>query len=259
MKNNFLRQSSLICMMVLLCLPLINLTVLNAQTNDSVLVVRPQRAELVQWKDYQSKRQLPRAVLKLDAGYGWRTAETSDQLSGALLEYVEHLKSGFAWNGSFDYFFRDMLGFRIAFYQYRASHSDMVLNSISGKKGDMYTKDQITYIGPALVFRLPFGHDLWVFDANVGLGYIGYREKMTFANEYINFNGASVGFQTGVGLEYKIIPHLGIGINMLVTSGLITEFHYDNNGVKSIQSLDIDEGEGLGQISLGIGLRYYFK
>lgn len=231
----------------------------QAQTPDSIIFIQPQPAEIVHWTTYKPGRKLPLAALKLDTGYGWRVAATTDQLTADMKEYYEHLKSAFVWNVSFDFFFNDMFGIRMAFYQYRASHSDQAYRIDTGQSGTLATRDRITYIGPAFVFRMSFGHNSWIFDANAGMGYIGYRENVTFADEYFRSNGASLGAQTGAGLEYKITPQWGIGINMLLTSGEITELHYNENGVKTTQTYDINEGEGLGQISLGIGIRYYIK
>ncbi|MDR1155226.1 MAG: porin family protein [Bacteroidales bacterium] len=244
---------------VFLCLSWASAAV-QAQTSDSAVFIRPQPAEIVHWAAYKPGRQLPRATLKLDAGYGWRTAPTSDQLTDDMKAYVEHLKSAFVWNASFDFFFNDRFGIRMTFYQYLASHSDQAYKINTGKSGTLATKDRITHIGPAFVFRLSFGRQKsWIFDANVGMGYIGYRENTTFADEYFKYSGASLGMQTGAGLEYRIAPQWSIGINMQLTSGEITELQYNDNGVKTTQTYDAGEGEGLGQISLGIGIRYHIK
>ena len=249
-------------MFISLCLFWISSTTVKAQISDSVIVVKPQPAEVIQWTTYKAKRQkkLPRAVLKADIGYGWRTATTSNELNDDMKKYYSHLKSGFVWDASFDFFFNDMFGIRMAFYQYLTSHSEHAYNTDTGKQGMLATKDRITYSAPAFVFRLPFGQNSWIFDANAGMGYIGYYEKSTFVDEYYSIKGASVGFQTGVGLDYKITTQLHIGINMQITSGVIWILHYDENGMKSTKTFDFEEGgEGLGQISLGIGIRYYFK
>lgn len=261
MKNKNFRYHFLMSMSISLCLFWISSVHVKAQVTDSVVIVNPQPAEMVQWTTYKAKKQkqLPRAVLNLNAGYGWRIGKITDELNAYGKDFFSHLMSGFVWDASFDYFFNDKFGIRTAFYQYRASHNDLARELDTGKQGTLDVKDMITYIGPAFVFRLAFGHNSWIFTANTGMGYIEYREKQTFVNDYSKFYGASLGVQMGVDLEYKITPQLSIGTNMRITSGEINRLDYEKNGVKWTETFDVGKGEGLGQISLGIGFRYYFK
>ena len=233
----------------------------SAQT-DSVFSIEPQSSENVILETYQpppKKRQLPQVVLKANAGYGRRIGIISDELSSYQKDFFTHLMSGFTWDVSCDFFFKDKFGIRAIFYQYRTSHSELGYNLDTGKDGILNVKDQISYFGPAFVFRLPFGHNSWRFDAHAGMGYLECRDKQTFAKDYLSFYGATLGTQMGAGLEYKISPQLGVGINVLITSGTINTFHYDKNGVKSTKTYEIDKGEGLFQIKIGAGIRYYIK
>jgi hypothetical protein len=236
----------------------------STQTTDSVVFIEPQSSsEVVTLETYpqrqKKERQLPLAALKLDAGYGWRLVEISDELNAYQKDFFSHLMSGFVWDASLDFFLNDMFGIRMTFYQYRASHSDFARDLDTGKQGILDAKDVITYLGPAFVFRLPFAQNSWIFNANAGMGYIEYRGKQTFVNEDAKFYGATVGVQMGAGLEYRILPQLGAGVNMQITSGQILSFDYEKNGVKSTETYEIGEGEGLLQVKLGVGIRYYIK
>ena len=203
-------------------------------------------------------RQLPQVVLKANAGYGWRTADIYEEFNDYMKDFITHLKSGFAWDASCDYFWHDKLGVRAIFYQYRASHSDFAQNLDTWEYGTLTIKDQINYFGPAFVFRQPFRDNTFIFDAHGGFGYMEYKSNLTFVSDKIKMNGSTLGAQMGAGLECRVIPQLGIGINMQMTIGTITIFHYETNGEKTTETSE-DKAEGLAQIKIGAGIRYYIK
>jgi len=231
-------------------------------TVDSVIFVKPQSANILQAQPAQlppqKGRQLPYATLKVNAGYGWRIVKINPDLDEFERNIVSNLLHGFAWNANFDYFFKDKFGVRMIFSQYRSTYNTIAQKLNTGQPGTLYAKDAITYIGPAFVFRQPFAQNKWLLDVHAGYGYIQYNQNMTFANEYEKIQGASYGTQIGAGLDCKIAPNIGIGFNMLITSGIIKNFKIDVNGVTSTEKVDVG-GEGLLHIKLGAGIRYYFK
>jgi len=232
-------------------------------TVDSIVFVKLQPSKILQAQPAQlppqKGRQLPRATLKADAGYGWRIGKINPDLTDFEEYFLKHLMTGFAWDTSFDYFFKDKFGVRMNFNQYRTSYGNLVQDLNTGKQGELISKQTITYIGPAFIFRLPFAHNTLIFTANAGMGYIEYRGKLTFVDEYNKFYGATLGSQIGTGLEYKVSPQLGIGINMLITNGVLYTFKFNDNGVISKETFDAGKGEGLLQFKLGAGIRFYIK
>jgi hypothetical protein len=231
-------------------------------TVDSVVFVKPQPAGILQAQTAQlppqKRRQLPQATLKADAGYGWRIVKINPDLDEFYRNIASNLMHGFVWNANVDYFFKDNFGIRMMFSQYRSTYNTIAQDMNTGRQGTLDAKDAITYVGPAFVFRQPFGHNKWLFDAHTGFGYIEYRQNMKFTNQYQKISGSSLGTQMGVGLECKLAQNVGIGINILITSGTINTFKIDVNGNKSTQTVEIG-GEGLTQIKLGAGIRYYIK
>jgi hypothetical protein len=231
-------------------------------TVDSIVFVKPQPVEILQVQPAQlppqKRRQLPQATLKANAGYGWRIVKINPDLDEFERNIVSNLLHGFAWNANFDYFFKDKFGIRMIFSQYISTYNTMAQDLNTGQQGTLNAKDAITYVGPAFVFRQPFGQNRWIFDAHTGFGYIDYRQNIIFANQYEKINGSSLGTQMGVGLECKVAQNVGIGINILITSGTINNFKIDANGNKSTEKFEAG-GEGLLQIKLGAGIRYYIK
>ena len=236
---------------------------IKAQITDSIGVIHPQPLEMANRIKYKPQKQLPRAALNSNAGYGRRFGKIANELNDSEKEYFSHLMSGFVWDASFDFFFNEKFGIKTTFYQYQASHS--AIADIRYSRID--TNDKITYFGPAFVYRISFGQNPWIFSTNAGMGYIEYREKRTFSSPVTSstypvrtkFYGATVGVQIGAGLECKLTPHLIMGTNIMLTSGEITKFDYNMNGMKWSETFDAGKGEGVGQISLGVGLRYYIR
>ncbi len=231
----------------------------ETSSSETVQFVQVRPADISDLGIRRPKRQLSRLTFALDAGYGWRTAKTNEDLTSYEKDFIGHLKSGFVWDASVNYYFNDHYGIGLTFYQFRSKHSDNAQHSTSGKTGILEAKDRITYIGPAFVMRFPFGNNAWTFDLNVGMGYIGYKEVLNFPDLKGTADGASVGFQTGLGLSYKFAPQWGIGFNIQATSGVLTEMNTEENGVKSTEKFEAGKGEGLGQISLSLGIRFYIQ
>ena len=215
----------------------------TAQTKDSVIFNKSQLVETINWTPYQPEKikQFPRVVLKMNANFGTRSAK--ETVNEDFQKYFSHLTFGFVYDASTDFIFKDNYGVRMAFYQFRAAHSNQNI------------KNSITYIGPAFVIRIPFDQIPCEFEASVGIGYIEYRGKQSFAKFY----GASLGAQFNIGVEWKFNPHWGIGLNVQSTTGEITKFRHEKNGEKWTTTFEVDEGEDLSQTSVGIGIRYYFK
>jgi len=226
-----------------MCLSWINSNIVKAQTRDSVIYNKSQLVETINWTTYQPKelKLQPRTILRLNIALGTRSA--TETVIDDYQKYFSHLRLGSVWDASSDFIFDNDIGIRMAFYQFRTSHSDQNI------------ENSITYIGPAFVIRLPFDQSPWEFDASVGIGYIEYRGKQRLAKFY----GATIGAQFSMGFDYKISAQWGIGVNIQTTIGEITKFRHEKNGEKWTSTYESGEGEDLSQTGVGIGIRYYFK
>ena len=119
--------------------------------------------------------------------------------------------------------------------------------------------DRITYIGPSFAIQLPLGKSNWLFDASTGFGYIGYKSKQSFLRDNIIVSGANVGVQAKAGLSYRITPEWGIGFKLIATNGALFQYTVDENGYKKTEKFEDGQGEGLSQIGLTLGIRYYIN
>lgn len=200
-------------------------------------------------------RMLPRFNLAINGGYGWRTAKLADGIEGLEKEYAEKLMSGFVWNASANYYFNDNYGIGMSYSSYSASNSSPAYTQ-EGETGTFKTNDMITYVGPAFLMRYS-QNQKWIFNMSLGIGYIGYSSDSKFNRESVKLTGGTVGFETSIGGEYKFSKNWGVGATLSTNSGLLNSITVNENGSERNVKLGKDEKEGLGQIRIAVGFRYY--
>ena len=225
------------------------------------IYLTPEMMILSDETSYRPSRQLPRMSFTLDAGYNWRTAKIDDKMPDFQKHVYKQIKSGFLWNGSLAYYFNNYYGIGFSFQQFITSTQQFAQDLNTGQTGVWKIKDRITYFGPAFMMQAPLGKSSWLWDMCLSIGYIGYMNKQNIINQKAKFSGASIGFQTEIGLSYKISQKWGIGCKLLSTTGTISQYTVvDNNGYKTTLKLDDDTGyESLAQFGISLGVRYYIK
>ncbi len=193
-------------------------------------------------------KMLPRFNLAINGGYGWRTAKMADGIDGLEKDYLKKLMSGFVWNASANYYFNDNYGLGLSYSAYSASTS---LNNLK-------SNDMITFVGPAFLMRFS-QNQKWIFNMSLGIGYIGYSSTHKSNGDQLKLTGGTVGFETAIGAEYKFSPSWGVGATLSTNSGLLNSITVNENGSERNIKLGKDEKEGLGQIRIAVGFRYYIK
>lgn len=206
----------------------------------------------------KKQRLLPRFSLSLGGGYGWRTAKLADGFSAEEKAFLKKLKNGPVWGASANYYFNDNYGLGLTYSAYSSKHSIGATDTESSQYGELENKDMITFIGPSFLMRYS-SNMKWIFNINIGLGYIGYSSKSSFLNNESKISGASVGLLYELGVEYKFAKNWGIGADFTAISGTLGSFNINENGIKNTKKLSKDEREGLGHIRLSMGIKYYFK
>jgi len=204
------------------------------------------------------ERKYPSMRLGINAGYGYRTAKLADGMDDAEKYYMKKLMSGLNLEAAFDYFISDYWGIGLMYSGYHAKADIWGTNEL-GQGGSYLTKTSINFIAPALLFRSPIGESFFL-DIKFGIGYIGYGSKDSFLDDYyMKYNGASVGMHFGVGLEYKMTDNIGLFLNASSTTGAVRKFTVNENGYINTVELDDGQAEGLGNSSIGLGVRFHFK
>ncbi|GHT78182.1 hypothetical protein AGMMS50262_20530 [Bacteroidia bacterium] len=95
----------------------------------------------------------PKFKIGANIGYGWRGAKLSSDLPGEKRDFYKKMMSGMVWDGSFHYYFNDIYGVGLLYSSYYANNSIYAQLEATGETGMLYSKDIITFIGPAFVMR----------------------------------------------------------------------------------------------------------
>ena len=66
---------------------------------------------------------------------------------------------------------------------------------------------------------------------------------------------STVGFVTDIGYDLALSKQVSLGAMLSAVTGTLSEATYTENGVTKTRELDNDNREGLGHITLSLGLR----
>ena len=162
------------------------------------------------------------------------------------------------WDGSFHYYFNDTYGIGLIYSSYHASNSIYTRWQSTGESGKFNLKHTITFIGPVFATRVATNNEKWIFDSDMGLGFLGYCADGSLNRHYSKQKGATVGFRWSMGVEYKFDKHWGVYVGANTIRGILREIDIDENGVKSTYRYKNWKGEGLGQLRMTTGLYFHF-
>lgn len=203
---------------------------------------------------------LPKFSLSLNGGYGWRTAKLADGFGAAERDFLNKLKRGPVWNASANYYFNDMFGIGLAYTDYLANNKawGTISDNETNTEGELKTTDRITYVGPSFLMR--FSKDQkWIFNVNIGLGYIRYSSNSSLLWRKDKLSGASFGSLYELGVDYKFSKNWGITSSFTGVSGILHSANTETNGIKGKITYPDDQKEGLQHIRLSLGIKYYFQ
>ena len=190
-------------------------------------------------------------------GGGWRPARVVDA-DPVVEDHLRKLKWGYSYGADAAYYFNDALGAGIRFSQMRSSHGldVMVTDKTTGARryGRLEENVSMTFLGPVFAMRLLGKNKLNAFVFNVGIGYLGYRDT-GYAIDPVKITGGTVGFVTDIGYDLALSKQVSLGAMLSAVTGTLSEATYTENGVTKTRELDKDNREGLGHITLSLGLR----
>ena len=193
----------------------------------------PKNLATLRNKDYSKWR------YGLHAGYSYRTAKVSDQLTPDYRDYVKKLKSGFVAGADVHGFISETFGLGLKYN----------LNKYNATQGTDF-KDNITmhYIAASVLSRYvlanPESHFLW----GANMGFQSYQDKtMIFGND-VDIKGNTVGFGLEMGFEHKISENSLFHLGLSFTGATITKV----NGYK----LSKEQYESLSRLEIVVGLKF---
>lgn len=186
-------------------------------------------------------------------GFAWRTAEMPKGITYEERNYIKGLKKGVNFDISAYYHVNHILGVGLKFSNYSAS-SDGRLTVMDNQgnvvTGNVSTKDNITFFGPALMisnFSEQTRHKMFI---DMGLGVISYTTK----TGSVKGTGSNLGAELNFGYQYQVSKNFLIGPKLGLTAGTLSKMKF--NGVT--YEFGEEEKEGLHRVSLSAAATFRF-
>lgn len=201
----------------------------------------------------------PHFRIAMNSGYSYRTAKVPENMPADIMDYYKALKSGFHFGGELTYYFTEPLGFGIKYYTFHSANSmDGVYfedTEGNGRLGTLSDDIIISFIGPTFSTRLLNHNKRNALVMNLSLGYLGYSNSMTVADDY-KVTGKTVGLVYDIGYDIGISENVSMGFQISAISGMLYEYTMNDNGTARTIELEEGEYEGLGRIDFSVGLRF---
>ena len=207
-------------------------------------------------------RLYPRFRFSAEAGYATRLGQIPEDVDETTAAYLKKLDSGVNITVAFDYFFKDFSGLSLLYSGFFARSSAWASwNEEAETVGKLRTKDNIHFVGPALIGRTPFSkHPQWAIDAKLGIGYIRYLERNDLLGRQDRLTGNAFGMYWEFGLEYKFTDCCGTFLHWNLISGTLNNATYtDPAGNVETRTLEKEDRLSVGTMGVRAGLRFYIK
>ncbi|MEN8251803.1 MAG: hypothetical protein ABFS32_22980 [Bacteroidota bacterium] len=200
-------------------------------------------------------------VMALYGGYAYRTAKISPDIPYNLDDYVKSLKSGYSFGGDLTYFFSESLGIGVKYTQFRTSGMIENIRLPDGGGGTSLGTIEdnifITFIGPALAYRLSGTNNKNALVMNLGIGYVTYLDDGTYFT-YLTLEGNTIGMVLDLGYEIGLSDNFALGFQASTSAGVLTEYVLSNGSTSQTIELEKEQYEGLGRVDLSVRLKYRF-
>lgn len=210
-----------------------------------------------QRQEQEPVREYSKFRFSLEGGGGFRPGKISDNVPGDFKSYTKKLKRGFVYGADATWFFNEFMGVGIRYKAFSASNGTTVTitddngYSTSGKMKDNI---QISFIGPMFCTRFSSRNGLHTLTADIGVGYINYRDK-GMVIEKMKLTGGTLGLLYNIGYDYALSKKWAIGVNLSSIEGTLSSLTLEQDGVRTSQTLDKDNKENLGHIDLSFTLK----
>jgi len=212
--------------------------------------------------NYTHKDIFPHFRVAIDGGWQYRTAKLAGGMDPEWRDHYKKMKSGFHYDIQAAYFFVESQGVELMFSQQLFGHSlgngyliDAEGNFIGS--GNLNDKIAFNYIGANYIIRLLDSkrNNSWLF--SIGLGYMGYNNRLLFDNvETARITAGTLGTNMAIGYDIGISENLDIGFKLSLMDGNFRSFKRTINGITTNETMPDKTFEGLGTVKLSVGLRF---
>jgi hypothetical protein len=211
--------------------------------------------------NYAHRDIFPRFRIAVDGGWQYRTAKVANEVDAEWQKHYEKMKSGFHYSAQAAYFFFENQGIDLIFSNQLFGNS-LQAYSLDDKghitgSGELSDKVAFNYIGANYLLRLFDSNkkNCWLF--SMGLGYIGYNQRLLFNNvEDRKITANTLGINMAIGYDIGISENFGIGFKLTLMGGTFTNYKLTIDGKTTEETMPEKTAEGLGTIKLSVGWRF---
>lgn len=195
--------------------------------------------------------------VSVQGGYAYRLGKVDKSLSHDMADYSKKLSHGYSYGADVTWFFMENIGVGIKYNSLHISNSAKVTASYddgSKQNGEIRDNISITFIGPFASFRSTSRNSRHTFLANIGLGYMGYKDNAVLIKPYV-VKGADAGLLYELGYDYNISDKIAVGAILSYIAGNLKQARTNVSG--NWETLTLEEGqyESMCHFNLSIGLR----
>ena len=200
--------------------------------------------------------------LGVSAGLSYMLGKTSSIEDEIIREYVNELKSGYAWGAHFTYYRKKHLGYGLMYSHFRTSNelNDVYYTVDKSSRPYKGISDNIrcNFYGATLSGRFfPAKNEKYILSANLSLGYTDYKNEARFAGDF-TLTGSTISLYHSLRADYKFFENGWLGLQINYHSGSISNFQKDDG--KNTETIKLEDGnkESLTRVELMLGIRWNF-
>lgn len=190
---------------------------------------------------------------EVNAGWGYRTASISPDITGGLYDFLKKMKSGFQLNTSLIWFFNEYVGVGGGYTLFASSHMGrQVYIDTESSVPELSDRLYLHYIGPEIVCRFRHHEGKNAFLAFWQLGYGAYREKMEMMETAVKMQGGTFILNIAVGYDFGLSRHTALGCKIHWTAGALRRCTINGERME----LRGDAKENISTIGISLGFRF---
>lgn len=151
------------------------------------------------------------------------------------------------------------LGVQLGRIQANANVENVVLSLPSGSNyyGTLEAQTTISVIGANLLVTMNLKDKSQLLFLSAGLNYVSYYEDLRISNYNLITTSFTMATSLGIIYDYRFNRNFAIGGGLMLDGGVLTNLTVEENGAKKDFVLDLNDGIGIGRISLIGGLKCY--
>lgn len=195
----------------------------------------------------------------IDAGGGFRSADIYETGSEDVDDFLKKLKNGFHLSLGAIRYWGEYFGAGVEYSLFKASHSMNDIHASGGVIGKTKNNTSIHYVGPSFNMRFASHRNLNAFVISMGIGYLGYKDKLDMDGQSITFTGGNIGYTTSIGYDIALSEKAALGFKLSIVSGSLSKMKFSLGPQQETLELEGDERENLSRINISVGLRFMGK